>query len=303
MSDISRMICKKCGKGIKFPTEKTGAFAKCPNCKTAQKLIGASVAKSELLPPEARKPPVSSPTTTHNPEGRAGSKIPPLPPKPHVLPAVTTPTAEATTVANVPPTPAVDSKLARFVSEGQPIKTVGKLLTRVEKICTNSETPEYIAVQHLPSLASPDAIVLTDRRVIIFRSKTLGRVNMVDVPWLDVSDIHISEGIVGATIHVTGNNGHTEKIDHLPKEQARSVYRVGQEREEIMREYRRTRKMEEDRNAAGGVIVNNAVAAPTPAAPSNDLTARLTQLKAMFDADLISQEEFDVKKADILSSL
>ena len=128
---------------------------------------------------------------------------------------------------------------------------------------------------------------------------------MVDVPWMDVRDIRVQEGIVGASLSVQGHNGHIEVIDHLPKKQARCVYRVGQQREEEMREYRRQRKMEEDRNAAGGVVVNAAItpAAATPAANPNDLTARLQQLKSMLDADLIDQAEFDAKKAEILASL
>lgn len=281
-----RMVCGNCGKGIKFPADKNGVTAKCPACKTPQKLAGARVVKTELMPPKPN-PVVMAPPT--------------IPAAPMPNPVHPTP-AEMATVAKVAPEPAVDSRLARFISDGQSPKAVGKLLTRVEKICTDSEKLEYIAVQHLPAIASPDAIVLTDRRVIIFRGKALGRMNMVDVPWLDVTDIHISEGIVGASLHVSARNGHTEKIDHLPKEQARSVYRVGQEREEVMREYRRTRKMEEDRNAAGGVVVTNAVATTSPA-PANDLAARLSQLKTMVDGGLITLEEFEAKKAEILADL
>lgn len=213
---------------------------------------------------------------------------------------------DRTAVSNVAPVAHADSKLARFISDGQPPKTVGKLLSRVEGLCTDSETAEYVAVQHLPSIASPDAIVLTNHRVIVFRGKSLGRMNFVDVPWYDVQDIHISEGIIGASLIVRGMNGHQEKIDHLPKDQARSVYRVGQDREQQMREIRRQRKMEEERNAAGGVVVNNSIpvtSAPAPQPLETDLTARLQKLKSMLDAGLISQEEFDAKKADILAQL
>lgn len=93
----------------------------------------------------------------------------------------------------------------------------------------------------------------------------------------------------------------TESIDHLPKEQACNVYCVGQQREEEMIEFRRERKMEEDRNAAGGVTVDTAVAAASSGHSSNDLTARLSQLKMMLESGLIDQSEFDAKKAGILS--
>ncbi|MCM2375080.1 GYF domain-containing protein [Aporhodopirellula aestuarii] len=212
-------------------------------------------------------------------------------------------TSDSAHIAKVQPVHAADSALSRFVSDGQPPKVVGKLLSRVTDVCTDVEQPEYIAVQHLPSVMSPDAIVLTNKRVIIFRSKALGRMNMVDVPWLDVQNIHISEGIVGATLSVSGLNGHVETLDHLPKAQARCVYRVGQQREEEMREYRRSRKMEEERNAANSITVNTAVAPSQPALPTDDLTSRLNQLKQMLDAGLIERHEFDAKKAEILASL
>nr|WP_160148076.1 PH domain-containing protein [Rubripirellula obstinata] len=208
---------------------------------------------------------------------------------------------ETASTASVPAVASSDSRLAKFISDGQPPKTIGKLLNRVEGICSESESPQYIAVQHLPSVMSPDAIVLTDRRVIIFRSKALGRMNMVDVQWMDVSNIHVKEGVVGASLTVTGLNGHVETIDHLPKPQARSVYRVGQEREEQMREFRRSRKMEEDRNAASQVNVNTSVAAPVASAP--DPMERLSKLKTMLDSGLIEQADFDARKAEILSEI
>lgn len=213
--------------------------------------------------------------------------------------------SELAKVQNVPIVQSTDSRLSKFISDGQPPKVVGKLLGRVHDICVDSEIAEYIAVQHLPSVMSPDAIVLTNRRVIIFRAKSLGRMEMVDVPWLHLGNIHIKEGIVGATLSVTGTNGHVETLDHLPKAQARSVYRVGQQREEEVREQRRQRMMEEQRNAASNVTVNTNVSAAVPEAqpPHMDLTARLSQLKSMLDAGLIDQSEFDTKKAEILASL
>ncbi|MFG0290165.1 MAG: PH domain-containing protein [Rhodopirellula sp. JB044] len=227
--------------------------------------------------------------------------LPSVPPQIPELPKPATSTPAH--IANVQPVLATDSALSRFISDGQPTKVVGKLLSRVTDICTDTEQPEYIAVQHLPSLMSPDAIVLTNKRVIIFRAKTLGRMNMVDVPWIEIQDVHISEGIVGSTLSVSALDGRVEKLEHLPKAQARCVYRVGQQREEEMREFRRNRKMEEERNAASSVTVNTAVAPLQPTGSPDDLTSRLAQLKQMLDAGLIEQHEFETKKAEILASL
>ena len=119
-----------------------------------------------------------------------------------------------------------------------------------------------------------------------------------------MSNVHVKENLLGAVVIITGSNGHSESVDYLPKDQARKVYRYGQEMEEKMVEWRRQRKMEEERNAADQVIVNTAIAAPTAntTAPEDPLQ-RLTKLKSMLDAGLIDQSEFDAAKARIPSSI
>ncbi len=294
MSDSAKMKCGHCQKVIKFPVDKVGKTAKCPGCSHTIKLV------DQTTKPPARPlaRPAATATTQPPPLKPVQGTLVPAEPPPQPVPAHRN--ADAL-VDNLPIEAVQDSRLSKFVTDGQPPKVIAKLLGRIDQVCTDDESPEYAAVQHLPGVMSPDAIVLTNRRVIIFRSKAFGRMNMIDVQWMDVHDIHIKEGIVGAGISVRGNNGHTEVIDHLPKKQARCVYRVGQQREEEMREFRRTRKMEEDRNAAGGVTVNAAIGTPAPA--TADPMAKLQQLKAMLDGGLIEQAEFDAKKAEILSQM
>jgi len=283
-NDVGKMRCPGCKKVIQFPTTKAGKHAKCPSCSCTLTLVDQTqrqVAKSVAVHAPAQKP-AADPTSLTSPSKRD-------------QPAAT----DTTSI-----TPVKDSRLSRFISDGQSEKVVAKLLSRIDEVCTVDENPEYIAVQHLPGVLSPDAIALTNRRVIIFRAKALGRMEMVDVAWLNVANIHIKEGIVGATLSVAGINGHVETIDHLPKKQARCVYRVGQQREEEMREHRRDRRMEEDRNAAGGVVVNAAIGTPpAPHTAGGDLKSRLAELRSMLDEGLIDQQEFDAKKSEILSSL
>lgn len=88
--------------------------------------------------------------------------------------------------------------------------------------------------------------------------------------------------------------GHTNKIDYLPKSQARKLYTVAQEQEEEQREYRRQRDLEEKRASAGNVTV-------TASVPTNQQSVQQTQqddpmvslqkLKTLFDNNLISQSE------------
>jgi phage FluMu protein Com len=289
----AKMQCNHCHKVIKYPADRSGQKAKCPGCREEIELVDqtrrqevktTSEGTISTVPPATQPPPL--PTVVSSPISNAKDEL--------------------ASTALMEDRRHRDSKIATFISDGQSVATVAKLLSRVTDICTNSEQPEYIAVQHLPGVLSPDAIVLTNKRVIIFRAKALGRMKMLDVQWLDVQNIRIQEGMLGAAISVTGVNGHSELIDKLPKAQARAVYRVGQEREEIVREHRRDRKMEEERNAAGGVVVNANIggnAPPNqPVAPSDPMV-KLQQLKTMLENDLISQAEFDAKKTDILASM
>ncbi|WP_372720152.1 PH domain-containing protein [Novipirellula sp.] len=196
---------------------------------------------------------------------------------------------------------------SRFMADGQDPAMIQKLLNRVQEICTSSEEPLYMAVQQRPvANFAPDAVVLTNRRAIIFRQKILGRLEFVDCIWLQIAGIHMKENMIGATVSVQGHSGHVEVVDYLPKVQARRVYRIGQEMEEEMIEMRRQRKMEEERNAANQVTINTAVAAPSPApahAGQDNLVARLGQLKQMLDADLITEAEFHAKKTEIINSI
>lgn len=284
-----RFECPHCQKGISYSPLLAGKTGKCPNCRDRITLPGARI----------------------DPGPSTQVVQPPALPASNAVPSVVnaSPPAQRQAIITAADTEMVerfqstDSRLTRFLSDGQPVKTVGKLLDRVEALCTSTEVPEYIAVQTLP--ISPDAIVLTNRRVIIFRAKALGRMQMVDVSWLRVQDIHIREGMVHASLSVTDMDGMIHTIDYLPKPQARHIYRIGQEKEENAIEQRRNRKMEEDRNAAMQVNVQNVIpVAQSPMVTSGgDLTSRLSQLKQMLDAGLISDSEFDQKKAEILACL
>ena len=97
--------------------------------------------------------------------------------------------------------------------------------------------------------------------------------------------------------------GHRLVVDYLPKKQAREIYRFAQEKEELALEEGRQRHLEEKRAGAGGttVAVNNA---PLPtAAALSDPVAKLTQLKQMLDASLITQADYDATKANILAAM
>lgn len=56
------------------------------------------------------------------------------------------------------------------------------------------------------------------------------------------------------------------------------------------------------RNYEAQVMKSNAVAAPAPAQPQEDLETKLTKLKDLKDKGLITEEEYEVKRKSILES-
>ncbi|WP_449400139.1 PH domain-containing protein [Chryseobacterium wanjuense] len=204
--------------------------------------------------------------------------------------------------------------LKKFLNEEQDPKAVEKLLGRISSLLTSQEFVEYIAVQKKPALnLSPDCIALTNRRIIFCRPKNFGlSMDFQDYSWIDVVDCHIKEGIIGSTFMMRTVRNFTNMMDYLPKAQARKLYQYAQEIEEQMRGVRREKDLESRRASAGGVTVNNTtpiIAQPQqfqqPSQPllieNEDPFALLQKLKGLTENGIISPEEFEEKKNEILS--
>ncbi len=204
--------------------------------------------------------------------------------------------------------------LKNFLNEEQDPQAVEKLLGRIKSLLTSQESVEYIAVQKKPVLnVSPDCIALTNRRIIFCRPKNFGlSMDFQDYNWVDIADCHIKEGIIGSTFIMKTVSNHINMMDYLPKNQARRLYQFAQEVEERMRSVRREKNLETLRASAGGVTVNNAT--PIIAQPqqfqhdqkpllieNEDPFAVLQKLKGLVESGIISSEEFEVKKNEILS--
>ncbi|USI98909.1 PH domain-containing protein [Xanthomonas prunicola] len=200
--------------------------------------------------------------------------------------------------------------LAQFLTDEQDPVAVGKILPKVTELLTRDEQVEYIAVQKKMVMnLSPDAVVLTNRRFIVVYPKLFG-MTFRDFPWREVLDVHMSEQMLGATIMCRTTQGAYASIDSLPKKQARRVYAYAQQVEESAYEKRQQLEIDKLRAAAGGVVVHapgapgTAVPSqPTPAPATDDPIQVLSKLKQLLDAGLITQDEFDAKKTEVLGRL
>lgn len=199
--------------------------------------------------------------------------------------------------------------LKELISEEQDPKVIEKILPKVLEFCTANEDVQYIAVQKktIGINFSPDCIALTNRRVILIRPKSFGlSLQFSDYSWIQVRDVHMQEGVFTADIAVRTTSGFVDIMKDIPKVQARRLYRFAQEMEEVNREERRQRDLEDKRASAGGGIVINTPgnqSFPTVPAQGEDPLEKLSKLKVMLDNSFITQEEYDSKKSDILSRL
>lgn len=204
--------------------------------------------------------------------------------------------------------------LKKFLNEEQDPQAVEKLLGRINSLLTSQESVEYVAVQKKPVLnLSPDCIALTNRRIIFCRPRNFGlSMDFQDYSWVDVADCHIKEGIIGSVFMMRTTRNLNNMMDYLPKAQARKLYQFAQEIEERMRGVRREKDLETRRaSAGGGITVNNAT--PIITSPhqfqqvkplmieNEDPFALLQKLKGLAENGIISQEEFEEKKNEILS--
>jgi hypothetical protein len=137
--------------------------------------------------------------------------------------------------------------------------------------------------------------------------------------WKDIKNCQMKEEIFGASFTIILLNSEPYSIDYIPKIQARRLYKIAQEQDELHSQLIRERDLEEKRASAGSVYMTQSppvqesaspiqepiqeivVDEPAPIAEQNDIMNSLQKLKTLFDAGLLTQDEFESKKAEILS--
>ena len=189
-----------------------------------------------------------------------------------------------------------------------------RALAHLSSVLTANETLEAWAIQRR-------VLALTHRRLVVaatsgrFLALTRGIVggfSLADIRWQDLKEVRIEAGIVGACLTLAAFASPdlasasaqtvTFVYDGLRKDQAEALYRIAQGHDQAWREKRRVRDLEEMRARAGGIQVGN-LAASAPDGTSQDATQRLQRAKAMLDARLISDSEYEALKAKIINQV
>lgn len=200
------------------------------------------------------------------------------------------------------------SPIDKFITEDQDPEQVAKIYEKLSQLLTRGEEVLYIAVQKPVGLdLTPEIVVLTNRRLMHYKPDLFGRAQFTDYIWRDMRAVELEENVWRSTLTVHIVNGETIRVDNLVKEQARRLYAIAQQMEENVREEMRLRTMEEKRAEAGGVYLPGvgmgAMATGSTAAPAEEPLQALSKLKQLMEAGLITPEEFETKKKEILARL
>jgi hypothetical protein len=153
-------------------------------------------------------------------------------------------------------------------------------LATLQGLLTSGETLEAWAAQRR-------LYALTHRRAVIAADLTLVAQNN--------SDLNI-----GAQVN------RVWTFEGLHKDQAQAMYRICQQDDQVWREKRRVRELEELRARSGGVQISGGQAgygSTDAAGAESEPTRRLRQAREMLDSKLISDSEFESIKAKIVSGL
>src|SRR3979490_3349645 len=190
-------------------------------------------------------------------------------------------------------------------------------LATLRGLLTSGETLEAWAVEHrLFALTHRRAcIAATSGRFIWLNRRLLGGYESADIRWQDLKETRISAGILAADLtlvaQLSSDLNFGSEVNRvwtfagLVKPQAQGLYRICQQHDQVWREKRRIRELEELRAKSGGVQIGggqNAYggadgAAAATAAAESEPARRLRQAREMLDAKLISDSEFESIKA------
>jgi hypothetical protein len=197
-------------------------------------------------------------------------------------------------------------------------------LATLKALLTVDETLEAWAMQHrLFALTHRRVLIAaTSGRFIALTRHLLGGYDSADIRWQDLRETRISAGMLAADLTLVAQSSSDLSLSSevnrlwtfrgLRKDQAQSIYRICQQHDQVWREKRRVRELEELRAKSGGFqmggIGGAAYGASTPAPGvatpgESEAARRIRQAREMLEAKLISDAEFESIKAKIIAGL
>jgi len=207
----------------------------------------------------------------------------------------------------------------RFLSDEQDPKAVEKIIGKLNDLLTSGEELLYLAVQKKPAVnLLPNSIAISNKRIFYCEPGNLGlTMNFKDISWKNIKEVSFKEEFFGSKFICVPQHGENIVTEFIPKVQARKLHQAANEQLEALNELNRQQLLEENRATASAIHiplgVNNVFDLPIEEAvvvhqplieePEDETTLKLRKLKMLYDKQLITQEEYENKKAEILDSL
>ena len=211
----------------------------------------------------------------------------------------------------------------KFLSDEQDPKAVEKVLGKLNDLLSANEELIYIAVQKRPAVnLLPDSIALSNKRIFYCEPANFGMtMNFKDISWKSIKEVSFKEEIFGSKFICVPQHGENIITEYIPKVQARKLYQAAHE---LLEEYKEAQKQQEaqERKANAPTPAPVPPVEPTPVEETfqsvpaepmkpfltettvveqeDEMTLKLRKLKTLFDKQLITQEEYEAKKATIL---
>ena len=227
--------------------------------------------------------------------------------------------------------------IKKIVNEDQDPKAVDKVLDKLNSYLLTDEEVLFMAVQKKPAVnILPDSVALTTKRIIFCRPKNLGfSIDFEGYYWKEVLECRIKEGILGTDFTVVYGHGETNSIDYIPKIQARRLHAISQEKLELEHQSPATNSPQKmpfaniedavvvdedyeikalpetsamtedyaDADLAETVTPNNFAYIPEPEIKTDEIIATLEKLRKYYESGLITQNEYEAKKREVLSRI
>jgi hypothetical protein len=212
--------------------------------------------------------------------------------------------------------------MEQYLTDDQDPKTAEKILGKLRDMLTSGEAVVYLAIQKKPAVTLiPDCIAVTNKRIVFCIPENLGLTTSFQTYlWEDIKEVSFKEEFFGAKFITIPQRGENIAIDYIPKVQARKLYQVCNEQIEKNKNFAQSTELDDRRMPLGNsnsaddyssYVEIEEVEKPYLQPPTavreeeaeDEVTIKLKKLKTLFEKQLITSEEYERKKADILSEL
>ncbi|MES2651789.1 MAG: PH domain-containing protein [Bacteroidota bacterium] len=195
----------------------------------------------------------------------------------------------------------------KFLSDEQDVKTVEKVISKLSDLLTSGEELIYLAVQKKPAVnLLPDSIAISNKRIFYCEPGNLGlTMNFKDISWKNIKEVSFKEEFFGSKFICVPQHGENIVTEFIPKLQARKLHQAANEQLEQLKNINIPfvqKNIELDVEIEEAQIIEPDRMEEVEEV-EDETTLKLRKLKTLYDKQLITLEEYETKKANILDTL